>query len=45
MSDAGPKLPKTYYSGPAKELAETIGDALSTIETILRRLVRDAELA
>jgi hypothetical protein len=36
MSDDGPKLPKAYYSGPAKELAETIGEALSSIESYWR---------
>lgn len=42
--NTGPKLPTSYYSGPDKALAELLGEALSSIEQILRRLVRDAEL-
>jgi hypothetical protein len=42
--DAGPKLPKTYYNGPDPGLAEVLGEALSSVESILRRLVRDADI-
>jgi hypothetical protein len=40
-----PKLLKTYYSGPDKALAEATGQALSSVHSILKELLRRADLS